>query len=153
PAQSFRTGIQTEGGGMSRHAGMICAGALLWAAAGCTLDSFLVSESSPGVRPCFVAGSVDQVSANLQASLGKAGVVLSETRDGKDVRLAGVTRSGQRFALLVRQQYAGGGRRTAVAVEWENGPDAELWAMVLDTLLPRRGSSNTSVQPPPPAPV
>jgi hypothetical protein len=130
---------------------MVCAGALLWAAAGCSLDSFLVSWSDPGGKPRYVAGSADQVSANLQAALGNAGVMLSETRDGRDVRLAGITRSGKRFTLVLRQQYADRGKRTAVAVEWEDAADEELWALVGEVLIPGRASKNTTAPPPAPA--
>ncbi len=138
---------------MFRRAGMVCAGVLLWAAAGCSLDSFLVSVTGPGTRPRYVAGSVDQVSANLRASLGNAGIALTESRNGQDLRLAGVTRSGKRFALVLRQQYAGGGQRTSVAVEWEDAADEELWALVGEILIPRRAPRNTVAPPTTPAPV
>ncbi len=46
---------------MSRHVGALCAGALLLAAGGCSLDSFLVSFQEPGGKRQVIAGSVDQV--------------------------------------------------------------------------------------------
>jgi hypothetical protein len=131
---------------------MVFAGALLWAAAGCSLDAFLASVG-PGGRTLYAAGSVDQVSASLKASLGNAGIELSESRNGTDVRLAGKTRSGKKFALVLKQQYAGGGQRTCVAVEWEDAADAEFWGLVGEVLVPRRVPKNTvTANPGPSAP-
>jgi hypothetical protein len=130
---------------------MVFAGALLCAAAGCSLDAFLATVG-PGGRSLYAAGSVDQVSASLKASLGNAGIDLSESRNGTDVRLAGRTKSGKKFALVLKQQYAGGGQRTSVAVEWEDAADGEFWGLVGDILVPRRVPKNTvTANPGPPA--
>jgi hypothetical protein len=76
--------------------------------------------------------------------LGNAGIALTETREGRDVRLAGTTRSGKKFALVLKQQYAGGGPRTSVGVVWEDGPDEEFWGIVTELLISRKASKNTA---------
>jgi hypothetical protein len=120
---------------MSRFLGVVFAGVLVSAAAGCALDSFLVSFTGPQGKQQVVAGSVDQVSANLQATLGRAGVWLTANRDGDSLRLAGVTRSGKKFTLVLRRQKTDRGESTAVAVEWEKEADEQFWLGVVETLL------------------
>jgi hypothetical protein len=127
---------------MSRHAGMVCAGALLCAAAGCSLEAFLVSIPGPVGKSRSLVGSVDEVSANLQTMLGNAGITMIETRQRREVRLTGVTRSGVEFALLLHQQYSTGRPRTLVTVEWKDGPDAEFWEMFVEMLASPQGAPN-----------
>ena len=57
---------------MSRRTGMVCAAALLFAAMGCSAGSFLLSWVGSGGKQQVVSGSVDQVSANLQAACAKS---------------------------------------------------------------------------------
>jgi hypothetical protein len=112
----------------------MCAAALLLAAAGCSLNSFLVSVTGSDGKQQVVAGSVDEVSARLQASLSHVGVAVTATRQGEDVRLAGLTHSGKRFVLVLKRQQADGVERTAVAVEWEKEADEQLWSAIVDLL-------------------
>ena len=119
---------------MTRRLGLVCAAALLVAAAGCSLGSFLVSMTGSDGKQQVVAGSVDEVSARLQASLSHVGVAVTATRQGEDVRLAGLTHSGKRFVLVLKRQQADGVERTAVAVEWEKEADEQLWSAIVDLL-------------------
>jgi hypothetical protein len=119
---------------MTRGVGLVCAAALLVAAAGCSLGSFLVSAPGPDGRQQVVAGSVDEVSARLQAALGHVGVAVAADRQGEDVRLAGTTRSGKKFVLLLKRQKAGNVERTAIAVQWEKEADEAFWLAVVDLL-------------------
>jgi hypothetical protein len=119
---------------MSRQVGMVCAGALLIATAGCSLDSFLVSFTGRDGKQHVVAGSADQVALNLQAALGKAGVAVTATRDGEDIRLAGTTRSGSKFYLRLKRQKTYAGENTAVAIEWEREADDSFWLTVVQIL-------------------
>jgi hypothetical protein len=127
---------------MSRAVGGVCAVALVFAAAGCSSLSFLLSGTGPGGKQQVVAGSVDQVSANLQATLGRAGIAVSATPEGQDVRLAGKTRSGKKFALLLKRQQTEAGEKTVVAIDWEKDADEEFWLALVELLL----------SPPPPPP-
>jgi hypothetical protein len=120
---------------MSRRLGVVCAAALLAAAAGCTVDSFLASFTGPNGQQEVVAGSVDQVSANLQAALGRVGVQATATHQGQDVRLSGVTHSGRKFTLLLTRQNAGGAEKTVIAVQWEADADEQFWLMVLQMVM------------------
>ena len=119
---------------MTRRVGVVCAAALLLAAAGCSLSSFLVSATGSDGKQQVVAGSVDEVSARLQASLSHLGVSVTATRQGEDVRLVGVTRSGKKFALVLKRQKAENVERTAIAVEWEREADEQFWLAVVDLL-------------------
>ncbi len=119
---------------MTRRLGVVCAAALLVATAGCSLNSFLVSATGPDGKQQVVAGSVDEVSARLQASLSRVGVQVLASRQGEDVRLTGATRSGKRFALVLKRQKADNVERTAIAVEWEKEADDQFWSAVVDLL-------------------
>jgi hypothetical protein len=128
---------------MSRPVIVVCAGALLFAT-GCSSLSFLLSGMSPGGKQQIVTGSVDQVSANLQATLGRAGIAVAATSQGQDVRIAGITKSGRKFALLLKRQQTETGEKTLVSIEWEADADEQFWPAVVELLL--------SPPPPPPAP-
>src|SRR5262252_2029739 len=108
---------------MTRRLGVVCAAALLLAAAGCSLGSFLVSLTGPDGKQQVVAGSVDEVSTRLQAALGHVGVTVLANRQGEDARLTGVTRSGKKFTLVLKRVKTENVERTAVAVEWEKEAD------------------------------
>ncbi len=119
---------------MSRHIGMIGAAALLVVAAGCSASSFLLSFASPNGKQQVVSGSVDQVSMKLQGTLSHAGFAVTSNRQGEDVRLAGVTKSGKKFALLLKRQKTNNGENTVVSVEWEKDADEQFWLTVLEML-------------------
>jgi hypothetical protein len=108
----------------------------------------LIGLTGPGGKQQVVAGSVDQVSANLQAALGRIGVAATSTRDGQDVRIAGSTRSGRKFALLLRRQKTDAGERTAVAIEWEKDADEQFWLTVVQLLLSSEAASENAMVDP-----
>lgn len=121
---------------MSRRLGMVCAAALLIAAVGCSAGSFLLSWVGSGGKRQVVTGSVNDVAARLQASLGKIDIIVAVNpiEDGI-VKLNGQTKSGQRFALVLKRQTTNRGESTAISIEWEKDADEEFWAIVLDMLL------------------
>ena len=124
---------------MSRCMGMVCAAALLLAAAGCSAGSFLASFASPGGKQQVVSGSVDQVSVKLQGALSNAGFAVTANRQGEDVRLVGRTKAGKKFALLLKQRKTETGESTAISVEWEQDADEQFWLTVLELLAASAG--------------
>jgi hypothetical protein len=119
---------------MSRCVGMLCAAALVGIAAGCSANSFLLSFIGSDGKQQVVSGSVDQVSTNLQAALSNVGIVATLNKQGDDVRLAGVTKSGKRFALVLKQKKTMSGDSTIISLEWEKDADEQFWATVLELL-------------------
>ena len=119
---------------MSRHVGVVCAGALLVAAAGCLPDRSLVGPGGPVGGVQVVAGSVTVVSAQLQTGLSDAGISVLSKRQGGVVRLVGMTRSGKVFSILLRGDRVQGGDQTTVALKWDREPDEEFWQTVVGLL-------------------
>jgi hypothetical protein len=76
------------------------------------------------------------VSAKLRAALGNVGVSVTANQEGDNVRLAGTTKSGKKFSLLLKQQYSGGGQRTAITIDWEGEADEEFWLTVVQWMAP-----------------
>lgn len=121
---------------MSRRLGMVCAAALLIAAVGCSAGSFLLSWVGSGGKRQVVTGSVNDVAAHLQASLGKINIVVAvNPMDDGTVKLNGQTKSGKRFALVLKRQATSQGENTIISVEWEKDADDEFWGIVLDLLV------------------
>jgi hypothetical protein len=119
---------------MFRRIGVVFAGALLVAVAGCSGGSFLLSSLVPGGKQQVVSGSVDQVSAHLQAALSNVGVRVAASQDGQDVRLAGVTKSGKRFTLFLKHRKTDAGESTVISVDWAADADEPFWLTVLELL-------------------
>lgn len=127
---------------MSRRIGVVCAAALLFAAVGCSAGAFLLSWVGSGGKQQLVTGSIDQVAAHLKASLGNVDILVAVNRmDDGTIKLNGQTKSGQRFALVLKRHMTSQGENTALSIEWEKDADDQFWFSVLDLL----------VQAPPPA--
>jgi hypothetical protein len=128
---------------MSRTLGILCAGALVLATAGCTLDSFFLSlTGSASRKEQTVALSVDQVKASLRTTLGNSGIVMvSESRDGEAVYLKGKTPNGKEFKFVLQRQKSDNADRTLVAFEGDKEAETLLW-----------GAAIMSIMQPPPAP-
>lgn len=121
---------------MSRRTEMVCAAALLIAVAGCSASSFLMSWVGSGGKRQVVSGSVNDVAARLQASLGKSNVIVAlNPMDNDTIKLSGQTKSGKRFDLVLKRQMTNQGESTAISVEWMKDADDEFWAIVLGLLV------------------
>jgi hypothetical protein len=121
---------------MTRRMGMVCAAALLFAVAGCSAGSFLASWTGSGGKQQVVSGSIDDVAARLKASLGKVNIIVAvNPMDDGTIKLNGQTKSGQRFALVLKRQTTSRGENTAVSIEWERDADEQFWFTVLDLLV------------------
>jgi hypothetical protein len=121
---------------MSRRTRMVCAAALLFAAAGCSAGSFLLSWVGSGGKQRVVTGSIDEVAARLKASLGNVNILVAvNPMDDGTIKLNGQTKAGQRFALVLKRQTTSHGENTAVSIEWEKDADDQFWFTVLDLLV------------------
>lgn len=131
---------------MSRRMGIVCAAALLFVAAGCSAESFLLSWAGSGGKQQIVSGSVDQTSANVQAALKNMGIIVSASQVGEEVRLIGETKSHNRFVLVLKRRLTSSGESTAISIEWEKDADEQFWLAVLEQLAapPPRGTPSTS---------
>lgn len=122
---------------MGRCLGRACAGVLILAAAGCTLDSFLsprmVGFCVYGPKQ-IVPGTVSEVSAKLLDGLNAAAVILPPKRVGSEYRIAGVWKKYLAFCLHLSQQSEPGGIKTLVRMKWDRGGDEELWQLILQIL-------------------
>ncbi|HZY85250.1 MAG TPA: hypothetical protein VFE78_10500 [Gemmataceae bacterium] len=117
---------------MSRCLGAATAGVLLLAVAGCSLDSFLTPfPGTPDPRQ-VVAAPLAQVAARLEEGLSEAGVPVLTKPVGREMRLAGMTKSGKVFCLHLYAEKVAGADRTLVRVKWDRGADDPFWQMVLE---------------------
>jgi|GEM_PF-7055868 hypothetical protein len=131
---------------MLRRMETVCAAALLAAVVGCSAGSFLLSWVGSGGKRQVVSGSINDVAARLQASLGKLDIIVAvNPMDQDTIKLNGQTKSGQRFALVLKRQMTSHGESTAITVEWEKDADEEFWATVLELLVkPEPAATGTS---------
>jgi len=116
---------QSEGEAMSRPLGILCAGVLVLATSGCTLDSFFLFGGSSR-REIVVVGSVSQCASSLQASLNQRNIMVTQQRNGEEVRLSGVF-EGKKFAFILQKQKSDTGEKTVIAFEGENDSYEKLW--------------------------
>ncbi len=63
------------------------------------------------------------------------GITVTANKNGQDVRLAGLTRTGKKFALLLKHQRDDGLDNTAVSIVWEGEQDEQFWFTVLQLLM------------------
>jgi hypothetical protein len=124
--------------------GMVYAASLLIVVSGCSASSFFLSYISSGGKSQVVSGSVDDVSAHLQAALNNVGITVAATPDGDDLRLAGVTKSGKRFVLLLKRQKTSSGENTAISIDWEKDADEEFWLSVVEIVAKRRPAAQNA---------
>ncbi len=129
---------------MSRLPGMACAAAVVFAVAGCVLDSFPTPIGS-GCPQKVVSGSLNQVSALLEDGLREAGVSVLTKRVGSEIRLAGMTASGQVFCIHLYGEKKSGAEKTLVRIKWDRAADEPFWQMVLRLVAtPASDSSDAS---------
>lgn len=122
---------------MSRRTRMVCAAALLFVAVGCSASSFLLSWTGSEGKQQVVTGSIDEVAARLKASLGKVNILVAvNPMDDGTIHLNGQTKSGQRFALVLKRQTTSRGENTAITIDWMGkDADEQFWFTVLDLLV------------------
>jgi hypothetical protein len=121
---------------MSRRTGTVCAAALLLAAVGCSAGSFLLSWVGSGGKQQVVSGSVDQVSARLQAALRKIDIIVAVNPLGDgSVKLCGETKGHKQFALVLKRHQTSGGESTTITLEWVADADEEFWLNVVKLLV------------------
>lgn len=133
---------------MRRCLGRACAGLLLLAVAGCTVDSFLSRQVVVWGPKVTVPGTVAEVAAKLRDGLGEQGLLLRTNRVGTDYRISSLWKSGTVFCLHLQQMNDEDGSKTRVRMQWDRGGDKELWQLVLTLLnAPSEEDGSASQQP------
>src|SRR5436309_2165570 len=135
---------------MSRSLGVVCAGALVLATAGCTLDSLFLSWiGSSNRKEQAVTVSVDQVSASLHATLGNRfpEIKIEDSRNGEELHIKGVTRTGKKFEFIVQRQKSDFGDRTVVAFEGDKEAEGLLWLAAISAIVNPPQAQPPQVQP------
>jgi hypothetical protein len=119
---------------MRRCLGKACAGVLLLAVTGCTLDSFLNHQIVVWGPKVVVSGPVAEVAAKLRDGLSEACFPLRTNRMGTNYRISGRWKCGPVFCLHLQQVNDEDGIKTRVRMQWDRGGDKELWQLVLQIL-------------------
>jgi hypothetical protein len=135
---------------MSRSLGIVCAGALVLATAGCTLDSLFLSFTGSNRKEQEVTVSVDQVSASLHATLASRfpGLKIEDSRQGEELHLKGMTNTGKKFEFIVLRRRSQFGDRTVVAFEGDKEAEALLWFVAINGVVnPAPPGQQPGVQP------
>jgi hypothetical protein len=118
---------------MSRCLGVLCAGVLAVAAAGCTVDSFLMPSLTTFKRHQAITGTVPEVSRRIEDGLSDAGIlVITKQLDDGERRLAGQDKqSGRVFCVHLYGKKVGKVDKTMVSIEMDNGANDAFWQMIL----------------------
>lgn len=133
---------------MRRFLGKACAGMLLFAVAGCTVDSFLNRKIVDWGPKLTVPGTVAEAGAKLRDGLSEEGVFpLRTNRVGNDYRISGQWRSGTVFCLHLKQVSEEEGIKTRIRMQWDRGGDNELWQVVLKILKTPSNADSPASQP------
>ena len=130
---------------MRRCLGKACAGMLLFAVAGCTLDSFLNPQIVVWGPKVTVSGTVAEVVTKLRTGLSEGVFPLRANHMGSDYRISGQWKSGTVFCLHLQQISEEDGIKTRVRMQWDRGGDEELWQLILRILnVPSEEGSSAS---------
>jgi hypothetical protein len=124
-----------------------CAGVLLLAVTGCTLDSFLNRQIMVYGPKVIVPGSVAETAAKLRDGLGEAGLLLRTNRIGSDYRIVSQTKAVV-FCLHLQQMNDEDGIKTRVRLQWDRGGDNELWQLIEKILNAPSDEDNSTSQRP-----
>ena len=120
---------------MPRPFGLVCAGALLLAAVGCTMDSFYLTLTGSQRNESPVAGSITMVKDTLKAALqARQCKGVHEVANGEEIRVTGMTPSGKKFDFILQRQKTPYGEQTLVALEGEREAQEFLWQGVMLTM-------------------
>ncbi len=119
---------------MRRCLGKACAGMLLIAVAGCTLDSFLNPQIVVWGPKVTVSCAVAEVATKLRNGLSEEGLLVRTNRMGSDYRISSQWKSGTVFCLHLQQVSEEDGVKTRVRMQWDRGGDKELWQLILKIL-------------------
>lgn len=131
--------------------GKVCAGVLLLAAAGCTMDKFLIWQVMNYGPKAVVPGTIEEAAAKLLDGLDEARLPRTKKRMGSDIRIVGQSKSGLVYCLYLKQLNAPGGIKTQVRIKWDGGGDEELWQLILKILNAPNDDGSTTQQAESPA--
>jgi len=127
--------------------GLVFAGVLL-CGTGCTIDSLSLALNGGTIRrEQTVNGSLDNVSACLQATLHQQGLVTIYSRDDESLRIKSTTTTGQKFLLELKRKKTAAGEQTVVRIDWEKNPDEKFWLALLDVVGHLQNQQPQQLQP------
>lgn len=70
----------------------------------------------------------------VRTELERRGIRVVVRSEGQMTRLAAVTKSGDRFLVILNEYPSPTGTKTRLRVEWEKAPDRDLWVALLATV-------------------
>jgi hypothetical protein len=111
---------------------MLGVGLTLLVAVGCIQNAFLAQPASAPRYSKVVNATPVRVAAGLDAGFNSLGLPVLMKRDKAEIRLVGMTSSGDVFCVYVRR--AGSAATTAVTVKWDHEPDEQLWEAIVGWL-------------------
>jgi hypothetical protein len=131
-----------------RHClGKACAVMLVFALAGCTIDTFLNRQIVVWGPKVVVPGSVAEVSAKLRDGLSESGLLVNAKRTESEYRISSVWKeSGTVFCLHLQQMNDEDGIKTRVRMQWDRGGNQELWQLILKILNAPSDSDTSASQ-------
>jgi hypothetical protein len=122
---------------MARTSRIVCACIiLLWGLAGCAAtESFsLLLQSTASGRDRILAGSPQSASLAVQQRLTQMGLTAAVTEQAGVIRISSVTRTGQRFVLVLTSVEQDHTERTQIRLEWDGSSDDQIGFQILSQL-------------------
>ena len=117
---------------MFRRAGMVCAGTLVVAFAGCALQfGNTAVELGVKVNEQLVTDALDHVADRIQREMERLGLQVIVNHEVESVRLTSTTKGGQKFVVVLSRVQGRAGEQTRLHIDWDQGSDKALWLQLL----------------------
>jgi hypothetical protein len=115
---------------MFRQTAMVCAAGILMTAAACSFkNGFVQVDVKPNEQ--VVNSTLEQVAERIETEMRRLGLQIAVAPSADAIRITSTAKTGQRFAVLLSRVRLPQGEQTNIRVDWDQAPDAELWAQLL----------------------